>query len=195
MVAGVGALRVLRALVFLAIAMALTTAGHVVGGGSVSGVAVLALAVVSWPVALLGSRRQRGVRHLFPALLAGQLAGHAVLAFLASAGTSAATACAASAGHHAHVVLECGDPTVAAVTAHGHASAMTGTHVAAALLLAVVMARGEALLWRVVDLVVPTLPRLRTPAVEVVPARFVVRARPRRRFLIVMPGRGPPVLA
>lgn len=195
MLVGVGALRVLRALVFLAVAMGLTIAGHVVGGGSVSGVAVLALAAVWWPVALLGSRRQRGVRHLFPALLAGQLVGHAVLAYLGGVGTSVATACATSIAHHGHVVLDCGEPAVAAVTAHGHASTMTGAHAAAALLLALAMARGEALLWRVVDLVAPTLPRLCPLAVEAVPATFIVRARTRRRFRVVMRGRGPPVLA
>jgi hypothetical protein len=195
--AGVGAVRVLRALVFLAIATSLTIAGHVIGGGSVSTAAVVALALVTWPVALLGSRRQRGVRHLFPVLVAVQLAGHAVIAFFSTAasGTSAAT-CATHLAHHGHVVLECGEPAAAAsMTAHGSTPAMTAAHLGAALMLSVVLARGEAVLWRVVDLVMPDLPRLRPLDIDVRRAVVLVRRWQPRRHLVLVSGRGPPVPA
>ena len=195
--AGVGGVRVLRALVFLAMATTLTISGHVIGGGSVSGAAVVALALLGWPVALLGSRRQRGVRHLFPVLVASQLAGHAVIAFFAgaAAGASAGT-CTTQPGHHGHMALDCGEPVaVASMAAHGSTPAMTAAHLGAALVLALVLARGEAFLWRVVDVVVPDLPRLRRVDIDVLGPVVLVRRWQLQRHLVIVSGRGPPVPA
>ncbi|GAA6524698.1 hypothetical protein [Intrasporangium sp. DVR] len=193
---GTGAVRALRALVFLAIATALSLAGHVLGGGSASLVGVGALVVLTWPLALLGSRRQRGVRHLFPVLVAGQLAGHVVLAYLGSAltNTSPAAGCTTVHAHHGPPLLDCGQ-AAAATSGHGATPTMTVAHLGAALVLAVVLARGEALLWRVVDLAVPVLPRLRPLVIRPLRAAFVVHRGLRGIDVAVVPGRGPPVAA
>lgn len=193
--AGVGVVRALRALVFLAVTVALTTAGHVVGGGTVSVGGVTALVVVAWPVALLGSSRQRGIRHLFPALGAVQLAGHALLGFLSGSGGSAGLGCSAPLGHHGHRALECGEPLVGVVSGSAHSPAMTGAHLLAALALALVLAKGEALLWRVLDLVVPALPRVARGLDRVVRPTFLLRGTPRGARPLVVLGRGPPVAA
>jgi hypothetical protein len=192
--AGVGALRALRALVFLAATLSLTAAGHVVGGGSVSVAALVGLVVVAWPVALLGSRRRRDVRHLFPALVAGQLAGHAILQFLSGPATTG-NGCSTQLAHHGTHVVECGEPLAAAMTGTAHAPVMTGAHLLAALALAVVMAKGEAMLWRIVDLVAPTVPRVAPLGVAVPRGTFFIPPRPRRVRVLTVPGRGPPVTA
>lgn len=196
--AGVGALRVLRVLVFVSLATSLTIAGHVLGGGSASLGAVVALAALSWPVALLGSRRQRGVRALFPALALAQAGGHAVLAFFGGAGSGTASSCDTATGHHGHLVLDCADPLGAAAMthgAHGLSPTMTVAHVAAALALALLLAHGETLLWRVVMLATPTLPRLDPLDLAILPIAFLLARRPVRRDVVVLSGRGPPVAA
>ena len=195
--AGVGGVRVLRALVFLAVAVSLTISGHAIGGGSISGAAVVVLALLVWPVALLGSRRQRSVRHLLPVLVAVQLAGHAVIAFFSTAATGAsAGTCVTHLTHHGHVVLDCDtSAATASMTAHGSTPAMTAAHLGAALVLSVVLARCEALLWRVVDLVVPNLPRLRPIDIDVLVAVGLLRRWQPQRHLVIVSGRGPPVPA
>lgn len=196
--AGSGALRVLRALVFLAAVTSLTVGAHVLAGGSVSTLAVVCLAALSWPVAIVGSRRQRRVRSLFPALLVGQAAGHGVLAFLGSAGSGAAavaTGCSTSALHRGHQMLECGEPSSMVMPGGAHGLAMTGAHVLAALVLAAALAWGEALLWRVVDLVVLALPSVGALPVGFARASFVVRLRPSSELACAVRGRGPPVPA
>jgi len=198
MEAGVGALRVLRVLVFVSLATSLTIAGHVLGGGSASFGAVVALAALSWPIALLGSRRQRGVRQLFPTLAAAQVGGHAVLAFFGGAGSGAGSSCATGTGHHGHPVLDCADPLGAAAMthgAHGVTPTMTVAHVAAALALSILLAHGEAILWRVVTLATPSLPRLAPLDLDVLPVAFLLGRRSGRRDLALPTGRGPPVAA
>lgn len=193
---GRGGMRALRAFVFLAVATGLTVVGHVLGGGSVSTLGVAALAVVVWPVALVGSARQRRVRHLLPALALGQFAGHAVLGYVDAAvgSLSAGTGCAPAGALHGHLLLDC---TGSAMAMNGHVGtpAMTVAHLGAAVVLAVVLARGEALLWQVLALAVPVLPRLAPPVVEHLRATFVVRPSLRGLDVAVVPGRGPPVPA
>ena len=194
---GRGAMRALRALVFLAVATSLTLAGHVAGGGMVHPLGVAALAVLTWPVALLGSGRQRGVRHLFPTLAGGQLAGHAVLAHVgtAVAGASGGSGCTTASVHHGHLLLDCSG-SVATTGGQVSLSTMTVAHLGAALVLSFVLARGETALWRVVDLAVPVLPRLAPPAVEGSGAvTFLLRGWVRDLDVAVVPGRGPPVPA
>ena len=156
-----------------------------------------ALAVLTWPVAALGSGRQRGVRHLFPALAVGQLAGHAVLACVGSAvaGAASGSGCTTAAVHHGHLLLDCSG-SFGAMGGHVSMSTMTGAHLGAALVLSVLLARGETVLWRAVDLAVPVLPRLAPPVVETAgPFTFLLRGWPLGLDVAVVPGRGPPVPA
>lgn len=189
--AGVGAVRVVRALGFLTAIVWLTAAGHILGGGAASPAGVAALAFLAWPAALAGSRRRRRLRHLLPALGIGQFAGHGVLDFFSAAG-AAPGPCAVSGAHHAlHVGCA---PGVAGDTPMASMGlSMAAAHVLAALVLAVLISRGEAALWRVVDLVMPCPPRL----VPLRPSRrtghVAVALRPLPRLGIAVPARGPPV--
>jgi hypothetical protein len=226
--AGSGAVRVIRALAFVATVVLVTTVGHEWAGGSTSPVGVAALAAASWPVALLGTGRRRRFRHLFPALAAGQLVGHGVLTFFSGA-TTAALTCSSAAADHVHA-LTSGCLRVAASTTPaampGDSSGttamsgmpfmplmpgMVGTpggsarlsasalmllgHAAAAVLLAMLLAHGESLLWRVVEAVVrrgtPRLPQLLpTPLLGAVRR---TSSTP-RHLVLVVPRRGPPAV-
>ena len=212
--AGSGALRLLRALVFVATTVLLTVLGHAWAGGSLSGAALVGLSAMCWPVALLGSARERRVRHLFPALALGQVVGHGVLTFFAGT-TGAALACAGDAAHRVHALTSgCLQPDavtsastavpgmpgmtgMAATAAPGSgaaAASMVLAHLVAALLLAALLARGEALLWRVLGAILRRAPRL--APVRPSPLLGVhrgARIAP-RHLVLVVPGRGPPTV-
>lgn len=199
--AGVGAVRVVRALGFLAAVVWLTAAGHTLGGGEASPAGVAALAFLAWPVALAGSRRQRRLRHLLPVLAVGQLAGHGLLDFFA-AGGSALGACEVSGGHHAlHLgcAPELGGDAALAVMAPMPSMTTTGLgmaamHLLAALALALLLARGEVVLWSVIDRVLHRVPRLAPLEARLDRPTFDVALRPLLRLRIVVPARGPPVV-
>jgi hypothetical protein len=72
---------------------------------------------------------------------------------------------------------------------------MTLAHALTAGVLAVVLARGEALLWRVVDLVVPVMLRVHAFVTAGLRAAFVLPRELRSMMVLVLPGRGPPVAA
>ncbi|WP_404392489.1 hypothetical protein [Humibacillus xanthopallidus] len=215
--AGSGALRLLRALAFVATTVLLTVTGHAWAGGSVSPAAMAVLAAVSWPVALMGSARERRIRHLFPALAVGQLVGHGVLTFFTGAPTTA-LACAGNSSHRVHALtsgcLQADALTSASTALSGSASpsdvagmagmaapapgwsaaVMALAHLAAALLLAALLARGEALLWRVLGVILRRAPRL--APVRPSPLLGVhrgARITP-RHLVLVVPGRGPPTV-
>jgi hypothetical protein len=218
--AGSGALRLLRALAFVATTVLLTVTGHAWAGGSVSPAAMAVLATVCWPVALIGSARERRIRHLFPALAVGQLVGHGVLTFFA--GTAATTlACAGDAAHRVHALTSgclqaeavtsastgvtgvtgvtgtsgmAGMAEMAGPAPEGAAVGMALAHLVAALLLAALLARGEALLWRVLGALLRRAPRL--APVRPSPLLGVhrgARIAP-RHLVLVVPGRGPPTV-
>ena len=190
--AGGGAVRLLRALGFVAAIVSLTSAGHITGGGEASLVGVAALVLLAWPAALLASRRQRQVRHLLPTLAIGQSVGHGVLGFF-SAG-DAVVACTTSGVHHV-VHLAC----LPHPAGHGGMAPMGllmgGAHLVAALVLAIALARGEAVLWRLVDLVLPTLPRVARRVTTRVRVSADVALRRSQPLVGLAPGRGPPVSA
>jgi hypothetical protein len=72
---------------------------------------------------------------------------------------------------------------------------MTLAHLLTAGVLAGVLARGEALLWRVVDLVVPVVPHVNAFVTASPRPAFLVARAPRSIMVLVLPGRGPPVAA
>jgi hypothetical protein len=90
------------------------------------------------------------------------------------------------------------DTVVAATHAHGQAGAalpMLAAHVAATLVAAVLVARGERVLWRVLDLVLRVLPVLLSPVTMRAPRPTAPLFLPSRQDLIVLAGRGPPAYA
>ena len=222
--AGSGALRLLRALAFVAATVLLTVTGHAWAGGSVSPAAMAVLAAACWPVALIGSARERRTRHLFPALAVGQLVGHGVLTFFSGTATTA-LACAGDAAHRVHALTSGCLQADAVTSASSALSASTGpadvadvpgvagmadmagmgspapggsaavmalAHLVAALLLAALLARGEALLWRVLGAILRRAPRL--APVRPSPLLGVHRGASRapRQLVLVVHGRGPP---
>ena len=213
--AGSGALRLLRALAFVATTVLLTVTGHAWAGGSVSPAAMAVLAAVCWPVALMGSARERRIRHLVPAFAVGQLVGHGVLTFFSGAATTA-LACAGDASHRVHALTSgclqadaltstalsgsagpsdrAGIAGMAAPAPGWSAAVMALAHLAAALLLAALLARGEAVLWRVLGAILRRAPRL--APVRPSPLLGVhrgARIAP-RHLVLVVPGRGPPTV-
>lgn len=168
----------MRSLVVGSVCVLVSVAGHAAGGGAVPGVAgwLLLSAVCLAGAGVLSARRWTAVR-LLVALVAAQTVAHVLLHL---------TAPSAAAG-----------PPGSAGLALGHACA--------AVVLAVLLAREEAVLWRVVDLLLGGLlalwPGLPTGTPAVVPAgdgadRRASAAAPRSALvLLTAPRRGPPGLA
>lgn len=168
-----GGLRVLRALVLLATVTGLVVAGHVVGGGAVDLPATLWLAALAWPAALFLSRRRVTVPVLALGLAGGQAIGHLLLSLLSGGGHgSLAANCLAHVGHLGHGLGATGCATDPALAAASNMSGMSGVlgllpsggmllaHVVATALTTVLLARGEAMLWRAVDRIAPPVPQL-----------------------------------
>ncbi len=160
---GTGALRLARATSLALVAYSLSLGAHVLAGGeapSATGTAVL-LGVTTWACVLVTSRRVARVP-LVALLGASQLLLHHAF-MLASASSGCLTVTGAHAGHGMPGPMTyCTDPA-AAMSAmpsmSGHATsgaAMTVAHAVAALLLGVVLARGEDALWFLAGLVWPT---------------------------------------
>jgi hypothetical protein len=72
---------------------------------------------------------------------------------------------------------------------------MLATHVVAAGLIALLLAKGEAVLWRVLDLVLAIRPHLVVPLTAVVRIAPAVRALPSLHLASAIPARGPPAAA
>ena len=113
---GTGVVRVLRALCFLAAALALTVSAHVMAGGSASTFAIATTALLLWPLALAASRRRRTIVSLLPGLAVGQVAGHLLLTtFAAPAGGGAQRLdCLQHAAHHPSAAGSCASQVVIA---------------------------------------------------------------------------------
>lgn len=205
--AGTGATRMLRALVFTAAAVALTAGGHVVGGGQapVSGLAILAL--LAWPAALLASSRRVTAPALFVGIGAAQVVGHLLMTGLghaASTSTSAVAACLSLNDHAVHtassVCASSGPAGVAAMegmpvmTSMAPSLTMVVSHLVSVTVLAFVLGRGEAVLWRVLDAVLPRLPHpVAPPAATRRGLVSSVSLRLHRHLLLLDPRRGPPL--
>lgn len=186
--------RLLRTVLIGSITLGLAAGGHLAGGGSLPGPAILAAlcALTVLPVSVLTKFR------LSLPVLAGMLgAGQAWLhwAFHAFSGSAPLGASALS-GHARHVpALE---PLGAAGSAHGAAGdwQMFAAHTVATVATAVVLARGEQALWALAAWLRP-LAQLPVPC-TVVPARVPGRCvaplvLPRDQLARRMPARrGPP---
>jgi hypothetical protein len=200
-----GSLRLLRALGLLATVTGLVLGAHMAGGGAVAPVPAAAVAALLWPGALLAARRRVRLALLLPGLAAGQVAGHALLALLgastAAAPTSVTVACLEHAGHLHPAAAACLAADGYAPVAH-HAmgsvlpsGSMLVTHLIATVVAAVLVTRGEAIIWRLVDLVAPRRPRIVGPATVRAVVRGAVRAAIASPSVPSPTGRAPPVPA
>ncbi|EWT00086.1 hypothetical protein N865_17975 [Intrasporangium oryzae NRRL B-24470] len=200
-------MRAIRALSMLSGALLLTVGAHVVAGGHPSGPGVVVAAMLLWPVALLASRGRRSARQLVPGLAVAQVAGHAVLGFLGGTGAPGRLSldCIQHAAHEpGRTAGSCTTHPLAAdplVLAHIHSGPalpsgwMLAAHVVATLAAGLLLARGEDVLWRVLDLLLPPVPVLRS-SLPPRPLRAApLRQRASSHLPLVRPGRGPPLLA
>jgi hypothetical protein len=205
-----GALRSLRAALLGAVCVALALAGHVAAGGRApSAWALLILAVPMGVVALALTSRRRGLPVIGATVAVSQVCLHQALMW------SAAANCSVSGDLHAHLghagsgaVVRCapmagmtgidGIGSMASRTpARFSTAAMALAHVVAGLVTTLVLAHGEALLWRLWHRLTrlpapravrlsPVVARVLFPAYDVLPARLT--GGPTRR-------RGPPLAA
>ena len=184
-----GALRFVRASAWAAAALGLSTGAHVVGGGALPspGVAALIGVALLW-FGLLLTQRRLGRVALTLSLGVSQVLLHAVL----SAAEAGVASCAAVGSHHAAVA--CAGGTTA--MPHQTSTAMLLSHALAALLLALVLARGEDAVWRVAQLLWPRLPAAPVLLLVVGQAFAPSRGGEPTRAVVVLGGvgpRGPPL--
>jgi hypothetical protein len=167
---GRGALRIARGGVLAAACLLLAMAGHVGGGGHLPPLPALVVTgvLIGAAFAVLADRR-RGLKQLMAASVGAQVLFHAVFAL---------------AGHDQHSLLVSGAPALV-------------RHAVASLLVAVLAARADGLLWSLVGL----LQRAWLPSLVVVPvgvpgvAAPVPALVPRPRVQAdarACPRRGPP---
>ena len=172
-----GAARLARAASFGVATLALAAGAHVAAGGGLPSMTVLAVLAVPVMVAAMALTGRR----CGPVLLLASMAGAQVLlhetleALTAQVPSDMAgqmsTASAAMGGH-------------AMAHAGGWSVAMTAAHVAATLVTALLLARGEQALWQLVSRLLPRLPG----------DPVVVGSRPRRApALVSVPALAPSV--
>lgn len=181
-------MRLARAGSWAAAALGLSVGAHLVGGGDPPspGAAALIAVALLWSGFLLTQRRL-GRTMLVATLGLSQLLLHAVLTAVEVPST-----CAGSGGHHEMAAMAC---TSGAPMGHDVSATMLVAHAVAALLLGLVLARGEDAIWQVAGLLWPRL-----PAPAVLPALMqdaLVPAhgdRPARRPFVLggVGRRGPP---
>jgi hypothetical protein len=182
--------RLLRASVFGTASLLLAGLAHLLGGGEVPdpGLGLLLIAATGMVAVVVTARRCR-LPMLLTVLGVEQLVLHALLD-----ASDPVVACAEPALHGGMVCLPV---TGAAAVAVGHplSLVMFGAHVLATALLAWLLARGEAALWRLADRVVRAATAAVTPWPSAAPR---VRAvRPLRSLTVGVlgedaPPRGPP---
>lgn len=146
-----GVLRLARASAWATAALGLSAGAHVAGGGALpsSGAAALIAVALLW-CGLLLTQWRLGRVALTLSLGASQLLLHTVL----TATEATAATCAATGSHHA--VISCMGG--AAPMPHEASAGMALTHTIAAVLLALVLARGEDAIWCVARLIWPNPP-------------------------------------
>jgi hypothetical protein len=132
-----GALRVARSGVLALACTAVSTAGHVAGGGVAPGAtAMVGLTVACWALALAVSAQQWTAGRLLIMLGSAQLT--------------------------CHLILGADVPAGATNTVHsGPAPAMPLGHLAAAAVLALLLTRADRAIWRLAELLVALAGRLR----------------------------------
>ncbi|GAA2733566.1 hypothetical protein GCM10009867_11780 [Pedococcus aerophilus] len=161
--AGTGTLRLARALGLALAAYGLSLGAHLVGGGNApSATGAAALLFATWWVGVLVTHRRLGRTALVAALGVSQLVLHQAFSYASTAG-SCVTVVHAHADHLTNgastVCAEAGAAGMAAMPHHGLAGAgMVVAHAGAAVLLALLLARGEAAVWFLAGLVWPTPP-------------------------------------
>lgn len=202
---GSGVVRVVRAGVLSGLVILLTAGAHRLGGGSTPGVFALCVLVLAlWPAALMATGRRLRPVGLLAGLGAGQALGHVVLGWLGGSGSVAAVS-AECLQHATHLrpSQTCLEPGLAAaapvVTAHGHTAidsgpVMLAAHVLATVVAALLVARGEQVLWRVLDLVLRALPVLVRPVAHRPQSPVLALLVPERSRVDVRAPRGPPAL-
>ncbi len=173
--------RAARAVAVSVVLVCLTLVAHLSGGAPFPGwFAVAAFALLVWPAALVATRRRLRLPGLLGGLVLGQVLGHEVMTVLGAGGGAAGfdTDCLTHAAHRVGTAGGCGTGVMGGGMPGMHASlAMLVAHGAATLVAALVIARSEAVLWRLLDLVVPRFPGLpHCPSVLVPPAHTPVWA-------------------
>lgn len=185
-----GAVRLVRALAWTATAIGLSTGAHVIGGGALPAhgtMAVIGLLLL-WSGLLL-TRWRLGRATLTLSLGISQAIVHAVLT--AAEAAPALPGCTPSGGHHP--TLSC---AAEASTQHHTGTAMLLAHAVAALLLALLLARGEDALWAIAGLLWPSLPTVHSPSARDRTAFVPVHEGEHRQAVPTLGGvgrRGPPV--
>lgn len=199
-----GAWRLVRAAAVASTVVGLAASAHLVAGGTLPGpVLLLALTALVLCASLLLAARRLSAPVLLAVLGAGQLGLHQAFCWF-----GVALAPVHPAGHHLdpaaagtaqalHGVAAAGGAAVPMTGLPMSSPAMTAAHVLATVVAALVLARGEALLWRLwtwwrpLRAVVLTV--LRLPVLPRVP-RFPALTVPRPSFVVArrVPRRGPP---
>jgi hypothetical protein len=177
-----GVTRIARAAAFGVATLTLATVAHVSAGGATP--SVLVLTGLSLPVivmALILTSRRCGPLALLGVLAAGQVILHEALMTLSSHGSGEFLTSVAGAQHAAHTVMT-GPMSAHAAAAIGFAPGgtmaggpmasvpmasagdwslpMMAVHAVATILTALLLARGEQALWRLVARLLPTLLRI-----------------------------------
>lgn len=196
---GTGALRGLRAGLLGVVCVVLALAGHLLGGGRApSAWAVLILALPMAGVCLALTARRRGAASLGAVVAGSQLVLHeALMWFQAGAACTGPADVHAHLGHHAAAVTGClpmagMSPGRSWLPAGPAATAlMVLGHVLAAAVTTLVLAHGEALLWRLwhrltrgvpdVGATPVPAPRLLVPLPHNAPRGRLARGSARRR--------------
>lgn len=197
-----GWMRAARAMVAVGVTVAVAGVGHALGGGGMSGTALLALVLLLAPLGVLGTGVRWTPVRAVGALGVGQVVVHALLSVMGP--TTGGYAAAAHLGHGASAlppvsgasagpdVLAMAGATSALPTLGSSALAMVVMHVVAVVVTAALLAWAEAALWSVLVRLLPspTTPRLPTrptrPDATRAPAVLVARTPGVRR------GRAPP---
>jgi hypothetical protein len=163
-------LPLLRALTVTGMILGLAATAHTAGGGGLPAPGVLALlaALVLLPVTIL-ARRRLGLGVIAASLGAGQLALHA--AFTAFPGPVDHCASSGMVHEHHQVTAVAGCMAGTGSTAMHPADlvpvpAMTAAHLAAVGLTALLLARGEAALWRMLAWLAPLTFALHVPVLS-----------------------------
>lgn len=158
-----GLLWLSRAAAWTCAAFGLSVGAHVVGGGSLPSTGVAAFLVVAllWSGLLL-TRRRLGPLPLITTLGVTQVVLHSGLTLTerAVACSSTTTATGPHAGHDLALTCESSASGAAAALTHADHSTptMTIAHVLAAIVLGLLLAKGEDAVWFVARLLVPVLP-------------------------------------
>jgi len=183
--------RASRAALATLLVLGLAASAHTLGGGAPPGtLAGVVLALLVGPIAWWCTRRELGVLGLTGLLAGAQVLVHAGLSAMAPAAGTASAA-------HVHAALPAGlaggPGTAAAQPSHGPGTTMLLWHVVATVVTALLLARAEDVLWRVVRLLLPPVAASRSlPATAraVVAPVVVLRSG---RSLRPVGGRAPPL--